>query len=555
MKKLTALVLIFMLASMVLTNCGIMGNLMAEKVTVTMVYGSEKEEWLVPLIEEFNASKTQTTGGSVIVIEATPMGSVEASRQILDGTIEPIVWSPASSLVIPITNAEWRQTHNEDIVTDTDDLVLSPVVIAIWESMAKTLGYPDKALGWSDIAALATSDEGWEAYGYPEWGDFKFGHTHPEFSNSGLVAIIAQAYTGAAKQRDLTMADLQATATKQLMADVQKSIIHYGSSTGFFANRLFEKGPSYLSAAVMYENLVINQENKRLNGESFQLPVVAIYPKEGTFWSNHPYAILNASWVDDEEREGAEIFRDFLLAPEQQERALAVGFRPADVNIALRSPIDTNHGVDPAQPKTILEVPSAEVILGIEDLWHEVKKPVDLLLVVDVSGSMEGDKIAAARTSLSQFIDRLGDNDRLGVLIFSDSVGEMSPLSELGPKREDVSNRVSGIIETGNTSLYDAIIYAYDLLEEEGNPDHIRAVVVLSDGMDTWSENNLYDVETRVGSDSESGGNAIKLFTIGYGNDADEDVLTRMAETTGGQFYQSSPQTINEIYAKIATFF
>ena len=364
MKKLTTLVLVLMLASMVLSNCSVLEGMLAEKVTVTMYYGSEKEEWLVPLIEEFNQSRTQTASGGVIEVEATPLGSVETSRQILEGVIQPTVWSPASSLVIPITNAEWRKTHNEDIVTDTDDLVLSPVVIAMWESMAKALGYPDKPLGWSDIAELATADEGWEAYGYPEWGDFKFGHTHPEFSNSGLVAIIAQAYTGANKQRDLTVADIQAAMTQRLMADVQKSIIHYGSSTGFFANRLFEKGPSYLSAAVMYENLVINQETKRLNGESFQLPVVAIYPKEGTFWSNHPYAILNASWVSDEEREAAEIFRYFLLAPEQQERALEVGFRPADVNIALRSPIDTNHGVDPAQPKTILELPSAEVIVG-----------------------------------------------------------------------------------------------------------------------------------------------------------------------------------------------
>ena len=552
MKKLSLMVVLVMLASLMLSNCN---ALLTEKVTITMYYGSEKEEWLVPLIEEFNDSKVQIESGAIIQVEATPMGSVEASRQILEGVIEPTVWSPASSLVIPITNAEWRKVHNEDLVTESDDLVLSPVVIAMWESMANALGYPEKQLGWGDIAELAIADEGWEAYGYPEWGDFKFGHTHPEFSNSGLVSIIAQAYSGAEKQRGLTVEDLEDETTQQLMADVQKSIIHYGSSTGFFANRLFEKGPSYLSAAVVYENLVIAQENKRLAGESFQNPVVAIYPKEGTFWSNHPYAILNASWVTDEEREAAEIFCDFLLAPEQQERALEVGFRPADVNISLRSPIDTNHGVDPSQPKTILEVPSAEVILGIQNLWHNVKKPVDLLLVVDVSGSMEGDKIAAARTSLGQFIERLSDNDRLGILLFADEVGVMSPLTELGPKRDEVSNRVGGIIESGNTSLYDSILYAYDLLEAEGDSDHIRAVVVLSDGVDTWSDNPLYNVETRIMSDSEAGGNAIKLFTIGYGDDADDDILTKLAEGTGGQFYQSSPQTINDIYAKIATFF
>lgn len=552
MKTLKVLITLLLLAAMMLTNCQ---AIFTDQVEITMVYGSEKEEWLVPLVEEFNQSAHKTASGAVVQVIATPLGSIETSRQIMEGTLEPTVWSPASSLVFPIANAEWRATHNEDLVTDTQDLVLSPVVIAMWESMATALGYPDKPLGWADIAQLAISDEGWEAYGYPEWGDFKFGHTHPEFSNSGLVAIVAQAYTGANKQRGLTVEDLAQPETIQLMADVQKSIIHYGSSTGFFAKRLFEGGPSYLSAAVMYENLVIAQESKRLAGDSFQNPVVAIYPKEGTFWSNHPYGILNASWVTDEQQEAAEIFRDYLLAPEQQERALEVGFRPADPSIALTSPFDANHGVDPLQPKTILEQPSAEVLNGINDLWHSVKKPVDLMVVVDVSGSMEGDKIAAARTSLGQFIERLGDNDRLSILLFSTDVIEMSPLTVLGPKRSDLVNRVTGIVESGNTSMYDAILEAYDRLESEGDPDHIRAVVVLSDGVDTWSDSTIYDVTARIQDDSEAGGNSIKLFTIGYGSDADEDVLTKLAEGTGGEMFKSTPKTISEIYAKIATFF
>jgi Ca-activated chloride channel homolog len=552
--KRSIVVLLLGLILIVSISC-VGGTLGKETVEISMYYGSEKEEWLVPLVEEYNRARNETSNGKIIKVEAVPLGSVETSRQILDGTLQPTVWSPASSLVLPITNAEWRKVHNEDLITETHDLVLSPVVIAMWESMAQALGYPEKQIGWADIAALSIAEEGWEAYGYPEWGDFKFGHTHPEFSNSGLISIVAQAYTGAEKQRGLTVADINDADTIQLMTDVQKSIIHYGSSTGFFANRLFEGGPSYLSAAVVYENLVINQENKRLAGESFQMPVVAIYPKEGTFWSNHPYAILNASWVTEEQNEAAVLFREFLLATEQQQRALEVGFRPADVNISLRSPIDANHGVDPMQPKTVLEQPSADVILAIQDLWHVVKKPVDLLLVVDVSGSMQGDKIAAARTSLAQFVDRLGDNDRLSILLFSSEVVEMSPLSPLGPKRQDVSTRVGGIIEGGNTNLYDAILHGYDLLEQQGDESHIRAIVVLSDGVDTSSINSLSMVEDRIRDDSEAGGNSIKLFTIGYGDDADEGILKRLAEGTGGQFYQSLPQTISEIYTKIATFF
>jgi Ca-activated chloride channel family protein len=543
--------------STLLVGCSdLVGSLGGKRVTVSIVYGSEKEEWLVPLVEAFNASKAKTEEGSTIVVEATPMGSIESAEAIVSEQLQPTVWSPASSIYVPVANAEWKaREHTDDLVVGTpDDLVLSPVVIAMWQPMAQALGWPDKSLGWGDIAELAISEEGWAAYGYPEWGNFKFGHTHPNYSNSGIVSVIAEAYAGADKQRDLTLEDLQDANLQAFMAEVESSIIHYGTSTGFFANRMFERGPSYLSAAVMYENLVVAQESKRLSGESAQLPVVAIYPKEGTFWSNHPYAILNAPWVTDEQRAAAEAFRAYLLDQPQQLKAIEYGFRPADPSIPLASPLDAQHGVDPAQPQTVLEVPRAEVISGIQDLWRRVKKPVDLVVVMDISGSMRGDKIVAARSSLLQFIDLLDDRDRLQIVLFNTNRVTVSPLSPLGEKRADVTVRVSGIVEGGNTLLYESVRAAYRDLEEQGDPKHIRAMVVLSDGEDTASNISLQTLLDEIDDRSEAG-DATKIFTIAFGGDADRDVLRQIAEITGGQQYEGDPETISEVYARIATFF
>lgn len=560
MKRGTRIAIVaLMLLAMVLTACGGVGGLGGigkSQVIVSMVYGSEKEEWLVPLVEAFNAEKNETEGGNVIVIEATPMGSIESGDRIVDETIQPVVWSPASSAYVPVTNANWRQTHAEDLVLGTpNDLVLSPVVIAMWRPMVEALGWPETAIGWSDIAELATSEEGWAAYGYPEWGSFKLGHTHPNFSNSGIISVIAEAYAGAGKQRGLTMDDLQRPEVQAFMTEVESSIIHYGKSTGFFAHRMFDRGPSYLSAAVMYENLVAAQESKRIAEESFQLPVVAIYPKEGTFWSNHPYIVLNAPWVTDEQREAAELFEAYLLDKPQQMQAIEYGFRPADPSIALTSPLDVQHGVDPLQPQTVLEVPPADVVVGIQELWaQQAKKPVDLVVVMDISGSMRGEKISAARKSLIQFIDLLDDRDRLQIILFSDEMVTLTPLSTLGEKRDDVTRRVSGISEGGDTRLYDAVEMAYEALQQNGDPKHIRAIVALSDGNDTASNLTLDSLMYEVGSLSESG-DATKVFTIGFGSNADKDVLTQIAETTGAKQYDSDPETIHEVYAEIATFF
>lgn len=546
-----------LLFSVLLNACsGVSLPGLTNTVKVSIVYGSEKREWLEPLVEEYNRQQRKTPDGAVIQIEAEPMGSIEAVRAIIDGEIQPTVWSPASSVYLPVANAEWRKTHAEDMYTGTPrDLVLSPVVIAMWQPMAETLGYPAKPIGWQDIAELSTNPEGWAAYGYPEWGTFKFGHTHPDFSNSGIVSAIAEVYAGLNKQRGLTLVDLQSAELRQFLINVESSIIHYGSSTGFFAERMFERGPSYLSAAVMYENLIVAQEAKRLSGQVSQIPVVAIYPKEGTFWTNNPYVLLNAPWVTVEQKVAAQDFEAFLLDRPQQLRAIELGFRPADPAIPLTSPLDLQHGVDPMQPQTVLEIPSAEVIAAIQNLWQEVKRPVDLVVVLDTSGSMSGDKINAARASLINFINLFDDRDRVQVMTFNTQITTLSPLSPLGEKRADLSRRVSGIIENGGTSLYDATLAAYRDLQTNGDPRHIRAIVVLSDGVDTDSSIQLSELMNNISSNVEEGGNAIKIFTIAFGDDADEVILLQIAESTGAKQYKSDPKNIQKIYGEISTFF
>jgi Ca-activated chloride channel family protein len=367
---------ILVFASLVLSACRAAREAAGSQVTVSIVYGSEKREWLEPLVEQFNNEKHQTPNGATIVVEATPMGSLESIALMLEGQLQPTVWSPASSVYVPVANAEWRKKFGNDLVTGTpNDLALSPVVIAMWKPMAEALGWPDKPLGWADVATLATSNEDWAAYGYPEWGEFKFGHTHPAFSNSGVVSILAGVYAGANKQRDLTLDDIHNPQVAEFVAEVQGTIIFDGSSTAFFAERMFKNGPFYLSAAVLYENLVVAQETKRLAAREIlhwtpeQVPIVAIYPKEGTFWANNPYILVNAPWVTDEQKAAAEAFEQFLLDKPQQLKALEVGFRPADTSIPLTSPLDAEHGVDINQPQTILEAPKAEVIQAAQSLW------------------------------------------------------------------------------------------------------------------------------------------------------------------------------------------
>jgi Ca-activated chloride channel family protein len=533
-----------------------------EPVTLSMSYGSEKQAWMEAVVAQFNNQHIAACDGA-ITVTATPIGSGDSMQQILDGKIQPDIWSPAGSVWLTLINDKWQQAHGGSNLiatgaTDAPSLVTSPVVIAMWKPEAEALGWPNKPIGWADIAALSTNPQGWAAYGHPEFGSFKFGHTHPDLSNSGLDAVIAENYAAVGKVRGLTSSDITNQATKDFLANVESSVIHYGTSTGFFADKMFTKGPGYLSAAVMYESLVV-QANDGKTYPKLAFPVVAIYPKEGTFYSDHPFAILQASWVTSAKKAAALAFRNFLLATPQQQQALQYGFRPADPNVSIGAPVDSAHGADPSQPKTLLQVPSADLVAQMKASWDEQRRKVDVMLILDRSGSMNDPiggttKIEGAKMGLIQFVNLLGDGDGLGLTVFSDQANVIASVSQLGPKRQNVINQINGILAEGSTRLFDTIAEQVAALQALPSK-HIKAVVVLTDGLDTASQRSQDQLLKQITPTGEDAGLGVKVFTIAYGNDADANQLTAIAAATGGQEYAGNPQNIQAVYLQISQFF
>jgi Ca-activated chloride channel homolog len=532
-------------------------------ITLTMYYGSEKQAWISDVVSNFNNLHMTACDGP-ITVKATPIGSGLSMQEIISGTIQPDIWSPAGSVWLTLINALWQEKHNSDLVTtgatDSPSLVTSPVVIAMWKPEAEALGWPNKAIGWSDIAALSTNPHGWEAYGHPEFGNFKFGHTRPDDSNSGLDAIIAENYAALGKVRELSLADVTSPVTRDFVANVESSIIHYGDSTGFFANEMFTNGPDYLSATVMYESLVV-QANEGKQYPHLAFPVVAIYPKEGTFYSDHPFAIPQASWVTPAKKASALVFRNFLLAAAQQKKALQYGFRPADLSVGVGSPVDSAHGVDATEPKTLLQIPSADVVQAIKSSWEELRRKVDVMLILDRSGSMNEtvdglSKIEKAKQGLIQFVNLLGNSDGLGLTIFSTSADVLAPVSALGPKRQDLLNSINSIYASGSTRLFDTIAEQVNVLKALPSK-HIKVVIVLTDGLDTSSQDSQSTSQliSKIASSGANAGEGVKVYTIAYGSDADVSGLMKIASATGGQEYAGTPQNIKQIYTQISQFF
>lgn len=185
-------------------------------------------------------------------------------------------------------------------------------------------GWPKKRIGFADVLRLARAPRGWGSVGHPEFGRFKYVHTNPDVSASGLEAVAAEYSTAAGKREGLTLADLG--QVEPTIRAIERAIVHYGDTTLYIADQLRRNGPGYASAVAMEETTLVDFNRHR----GRQPRLVVLYPREGTFVSDSPYIIPRAPWVTARQRTAAEAFQKFLADEIDAQTAARYGFRPAD---------------------------------------------------------------------------------------------------------------------------------------------------------------------------------------------------------------------------------
>jgi Ca-activated chloride channel family protein len=199
-------------------------------------------------------------------------------------------------------------------------------------------------------------------------------------------------------------------------------------------------------------------------------------------------------------------------------------------------------------------VPSSEVINAIQQQWNtEEKKPADLALVLDTSGSMQDEqKMPNAKAGAKQLVSLLGDKDEFSLISFNNEPSWATTDQALAVSRKPSLDAIDSLFPGGQTALYDAIDAAYTHLQQRP-ADHIRAIIVLTDGEDNKSNVQLNELLARIRADAET--HTIRIYTIAYGSDARRDVLTQIANATQGKAYDGNPQNIVEVFRDISTFF
>ena len=258
---------------------------------------------------------------------------------------QPVIWSPAASAWGAVVNQRLIDAGEAPITEPSPPFMLTPLVIAMPQPMAEALGYPEKPLGFADIIALANDPEGWAAFGHPEWGPFRLGKTNPNFSTSGLNFTISQYYAATGKSRDLTLEDLARPDVQAFSESVESAVVHYGDTTLTFLNNMYKADArgtalTYASAVAVEEKSVIDYNAGNPDGildagevpRPPRVPLVSIYPKEGTLFSDNPLFILDARVG----HRGAEAGRGAVPAVRDAAREPSQGAR---VRVPSRQPV------------------------------------------------------------------------------------------------------------------------------------------------------------------------------------------------------------------------
>ena len=504
---------------------------------VEVMANSSLSPWLETAVSEFNAAELETSEGKKAFAILNPVESGQAVTLLVDDSIAPTLWIPDSTVWVDVLADQGNNNYVEDCVSIAE----SPLVIGMWSPVAESLGWPGLPLGWLDIGSLAADPNAWAYYSGGDYGDsLRLSHAHPGLAASGTSTLLAIVQAAQSKTSAVTTDDIAQPIVQASVGAFESAVTSFNPDTENLGKTMSERGPEFLGAAVMYESTVVQYSNGEL---------VAIYPLEGTFMATHP-ACLNKT-VEPEETEAALLFRDYLLNEPAQTTALSAGLRPVNTTVPIGSPLDSANGVNPEQPEIVFEPPSVETVYAIQDLWQSARKPVNLVMLLDTSGSMRGSKIETMKEAAAQFVEQMGADDTISIVEFYTQSDLLIDQAQVGPNRDKIVEIIGNMESGGETTLFDAIGDGSAVVAASISPESSNAMIILTDGQDTASSRFSFDdhlISTATANDTT-------IFTVAYGNDADEDLLATLAARGNGNFYQGDIASIATIYEEMSAAF
>ena len=439
-------------------------------------------------------------------------------------------------------DAAWFSQAKYLVMSDTahrvkaqDKIMLSPVILGVKQSKAKALGWTDNPnVTWKDIADKAGA------------GEFRYAMTNPASSNSGFSAVIGVAAAIAGTSDALRVSDVDMAKLNNFFKGQRLT----SGSSGWLIDA-YVRDQDRLDGIVNYEANLITLNNSGQLKE----PLALIYPKEGIITADYPLILLNES-----KRDAYDKVTTYLKSAEFQRIIMDKTFRrPVNPDVALSS-------VFPK--RLIIELPFPSSLATVNAIllrYLNVNRvPAHSFFVLDVSGSMEGERIAGLQRALhtlagddhsltGQFA-RFQNREKITLITFNGDVHEpvtYEMSSETDPKTlAAVSQFADSMRAGGSTAIFDAIERAEALAQAARGTEGPRyySIVLMTDGENNTGDD--FDAFKRKYDALPPDEQAIRVFPILFGEGSSEQ-LDQLAALTGGRVFDARSTPLSVVFKEI----
>jgi Ca-activated chloride channel family protein len=514
--------LVAVLATSVLAGCGTSPSPDADdENTLAVMAGSEVKD-LAPLFPDIKAA----TG---VTLDMAYSGTLEGAESIAGGAPTDVAWFSSGHYLSLLPGAGSRVVAQQKVM-------LSPVILGVKKSVADKFGWTDNPnVTWKDIEAKSAD------------GSFKFAMTNPAASNSGLVALIgvASALSGSSDSIDTGTIDKTA-----LRAFFKGQALTAGSS-GFLAES-YVRDQDTVDGIVNYESILMS-----LNaGGTLHEPLALVYPKEGIVTADYPFMLLNSAKRDAYDKVTA-----YLRTPDVQKRIMTdTSRRPAIPGVPLDSRFTS---------QTLIELPFPARLETIDALitayLDEVRKPASAVFVLDVSGSMEGDRLDQLKTAMKSLtgIDatltgkfaRFRAHEQVTIVTFAGAVEDsreftIDDTAPSGPDMTAIRDYIDGLQTHDSTAIYTGLEEGYAAVAraQRTDPDRLYSIVLMTDG-----ENNAGVDPDQFAGDYAALADpvrAVHTYTVLFG-EAERDAMSAIATLTGGSVFDATTTSLQTIFKQI----
>lgn len=175
---------------------------------------------------------------------------------------------------------------------------------------------------------------------------------------------------------------------------------------------------------------------------------------------------------------------------------------------------------------------------------NHIRSPVNLILCIDKSGSMSGKKMELVKESMHFIVDQLTDQDRIALITFNTEVSvdaKFTSMSDFGKK--EVRRCIEVIHAGSSTDLWGGIEKAFELLKHQTESPKFSSILLFTDGLTNCGVTNPINIQSKLDFEIRSLQNSCSVFSFGFGEDHDANLLGSIATRGSGVYYHVQNET------------